>query len=114
MRYPSAIGSRPAPTAARPIVRATAKASSTTMPEERDEQERSERDAGHAEEVEEPLRLRQAVEDDRGDTDRDERHVGRRPARLEQPAAERPSPDATVLVDEGEVARAGRGGGTRP
>ena len=83
-------------------------------PRKREQQERPLEDAGRAEQVEEGLRLRQAVEEDRRDAEGDERHVGRRPARLEQPAPERPSPDAPVLVDQRDSARAGRAGGTRP
>ena len=56
--------------------------------------------AGRAEEVEEGLGLRQPVEEDRRHAEGDERHVGRRPAGLEQAAPERAGMDPPLLVDE--------------
>ena len=67
-----------------------------------EQDERLDRDAGRAEDVEEGLGLGQAVEDDRGHPERHERHVRAGPARLEEPAAERAPVDAALLVDQPE------------
>ena len=86
MRYPSAIGTRPAAVAATPDVT-------------RDDERRGDHDrprnaahdqvwigqAGHAERREQDLRLREAVEQDRADAERDHDDVGER-----QPGSSRP------------------------
>src|SRR4051794_4289247 len=74
--------------------------------EERDEQNGLREEPGRPEDVEERLCLREAVEDDRGDAERDERHVGSAPASFEKPAPERARVDPPVFVHEAPVCEA--------
>ena len=71
-------------------------------PEERRRAGPSRRAAGRAEQVEEDLRLRQAVEQDRADAERDEGDVRPGPAGLQEAAAERAPSHAPVLVGQRE------------
>jgi hypothetical protein len=101
MRYPSAIGTRPAAGCGDPDV---------ARHDERGGDDDAQEDAhdhglrGQARQTErgkEDLRLRKPVEQDRADTERDHDDVLEAPARLEQAAEERSSTDAALLVGQG-------------
>ncbi len=70
--------------------------------EEPDQEDGLPGELGQPEQVEPDLGLRQPVEQDRADAERDDHDIGEAPAGLEQTARERPTADAAVLVDERE------------